>query len=609
MGKKSKKSRATDVESGMGRHLRREVLEICNLILEKCKVQFKNEWDEFVELFKLIEKLQKKQQGFAMKHHKRQENVKEFMKWLTNNGVDCSGIEVEDFSEEGLGLKATRLIKESELILSIPRKVMITSADARKSPLGPMIKEDCILKVMPNIVLSLFVLCECHEVEKSVWAPYLKVLPSTYTTPLYASIEDLQKLKGSPSLSDVINQFRNVARQYAYFFKLFQGLSNSANLPIKLFCYDDYRWAVSTVMTRQNKIPKLDTADQGPEESSCGCCEVGHAEHNISTSNKSINENGGSNNEDSKNEDTSNGNGVEKDEEKDNSTINDKKPHKHTEQDIALIPFWDMCNHANGFISTDYNTDQHRSECYSMHEAQPGQQLKIFYGPRNNSEFFIHNGFVFEGNKNDCIPIKLGVSKNDPLFSMKAEVMARANLSISNTFYLSCYNMQPVEPDLIAFLRVFSMNIEELMPYLRGDGVEDRMAGLRKEWVHPCNEMKVWSFLHTRCQLLLRNYATTLEEDELTLKATQGLSRVGRNAVLLRVSEKKILNNVVKYCCQQKEVVMQFVEKSKVDDGGIAEIVEGIDGGISINGVSDSVEEECAEDVARRCLIFSSYTG
>ena len=35
-------------------------------------------------------------------------------------------------------------------------------------------REDCILKGMSNVVLSLHLLCECSNIKASHWAPYLR---------------------------------------------------------------------------------------------------------------------------------------------------------------------------------------------------------------------------------------------------------------------------------------------------------------------------------------------------------------------------------------------------------------------------------------------------
>ncbi len=67
----------------------------------------------------------------------------------------------------------------------------------------------------------------------------------------------------------------------------------------------------------------------------------------------------------------------------------------------------------------------------------PSPQIYIFYGTRSNAEFVIHNGFFFEDNAHDRVKIKLGVSKSERLYAMKAEVLARAGIPA----WVSCTGM------------------------------------------------------------------------------------------------------------------------------------------------------------------------
>lgn len=69
---------------------------------------------------------------------------------------------------------------------------------------------------MPNLVLVFFLMNE-YTKPNSFWAPYLKTLPSKYTTILYLSTEEVAQLKGSPVLEEMVKIKRNAARQYAYF--------------------------------------------------------------------------------------------------------------------------------------------------------------------------------------------------------------------------------------------------------------------------------------------------------------------------------------------------------------------------------------------------------
>ncbi|ESO94275.1 hypothetical protein LOTGIDRAFT_118649, partial [Lottia gigantea] len=214
------------------------------------------ELDDYPEIHSCVEKIRKLQSGLSSGKKDRSDSFKDFFTWLTDNNVDISTVEITATGESGYGLKAKEHIKEASLFLTIPRKLMLTVDSAKKSVLGELVKEDKILSAMPNITLALHLLCEKYTPD-SFWAPYINILPESYNTPLYFTSDDLHQLKGSPVLGEAVSQYRNIARQYAYFYRLLQKQEPYiSKLPIcNNFTFDEYRWAVSTVMTRQNQIP------------------------------------------------------------------------------------------------------------------------------------------------------------------------------------------------------------------------------------------------------------------------------------------------------------------------------------------------------------------
>lgn len=87
--------------------------------------------------------------------------------------------------------------------------------------LGPIYNQDRILQVMDNVTLAFHLLCERAN-PVSFWLPYIRSLPQVYNTPLYYEQEEVQLLLGTQAVHDILNQYRNTARQYAYFYKLIQ---------------------------------------------------------------------------------------------------------------------------------------------------------------------------------------------------------------------------------------------------------------------------------------------------------------------------------------------------------------------------------------------------
>ncbi|RLU19316.1 hypothetical protein DMN91_007873 [Ooceraea biroi] len=208
----------------------------------------------------------------------------------------------------------------------------------------------------------------------------------------------------------------------------------------------------------------------------------------------------------------------------------------------ALIPMWDMCNHEDGRVTTDFNATADRCECYALRGFKKGEQIFISYGPRTNSDFFVHSGFVDMDNKQDSFKLRLGISKADPLQKERIELLNKLYLPSVGEFPLKP-GTEPISNTLLAFLRVFSMRKAELAHWLRSDKVSDlKHIDCALETVV---EENVRKFLLTRLQLLTANYPTTLKEDLELLETT--LPQMKRMAVQLRVTEKRILLGALDY--------------------------------------------------------------
>ena len=92
-------------------------------------------------------------------------------------------------------------------------------------------------------------ICEPEDLIQTCSYKRILIYSRTYNTVLYYLPEDFKELRGSPAFEDALKQFKYIARQYAYFYKKFQAM-----ILRDYFTFDEYRWAVSTVMTRQNQV-------------------------------------------------------------------------------------------------------------------------------------------------------------------------------------------------------------------------------------------------------------------------------------------------------------------------------------------------------------------
>ncbi|KAK9891640.1 hypothetical protein WA026_015604 [Henosepilachna vigintioctopunctata] len=215
----------------------------------------------------------------------------------------------------------------------------------------------------------------------------------------------------------------------------------------------------------------------------------------------------------------------------------------------ALVPLWDLLNHTQGKISTDYNPILKRIECLALRDFKCGEQLFIFYGPRSNGEFFIHNGFVPDNNEYDNYIIKLGISKSDPLKEKRSLILQKISLANIHQF---CLKKGPVQipQNLVAFVRIFCMDEDQLHHWLESDNLTD--LGYEACTVDLALEKKSWIFLQTRLKLILAAYKTTVDED-LSLLNENKLPPNITLALKMRYSEKVIIRDNIEWLKQRIE--------------------------------------------------------
>ncbi|BHF60134.1 Histone-lysine N-methyltransferase setd3 [Sparganum proliferum] len=137
----------------------------------------------------------------------------------------------------------------------------ILSARSVIAQFPPVLREDPLLCGMENVALSLSLLHELSLGEQSMWYDYLYSLPVSYSTVMYFSAEHMELLSGFPTAGMALNAFRSICRQYAYFFLLFEKTDTLLG-NMEFFCFADYCWAVSVVMSRNNRLPDPDCPEK-----------------------------------------------------------------------------------------------------------------------------------------------------------------------------------------------------------------------------------------------------------------------------------------------------------------------------------------------------------
>lgn len=166
--------------------------------------------------------------------------IEMFTKWVTDNGAEFNGCTICDFQNYGLGLQVNVDISQSALVIAVPRNLMLTVEPESAGDFFSLVEKDQILNNMPNVALAMYLLYVKFK-NDGFWKPYLDILPKKYSTVFYFSTEELEELKGSPTLEIALKQIKSIARQYAYFYKRFQiSQDRIGKLMRNHFTYSEY---------------------------------------------------------------------------------------------------------------------------------------------------------------------------------------------------------------------------------------------------------------------------------------------------------------------------------------------------------------------------------
>ena len=121
----------------------------------------------------------KQSQGVRSKQPK---DWRTFERWLTSNGAELEAVMLSEFGDGLRGVVATRDIQTGEVLISIPRELILDVADAEMSPVSGIWKMGCSPQETPPLPgyakLALALIYESRLGDTSTRRPYIQMLPS-----------------------------------------------------------------------------------------------------------------------------------------------------------------------------------------------------------------------------------------------------------------------------------------------------------------------------------------------------------------------------------------------------------------------------------------------
>uniref|UniRef100_A0A182NCG2 protein-histidine N-methyltransferase n=1 Tax=Anopheles dirus TaxID=7168 RepID=A0A182NCG2_9DIPT len=228
---------------------------------------------------------------------------------------------------------------------------------------------------------------------------------------------------------------------------------------------------------------------------------------------------------------------------------------------LALIPFWDMANHAYPDVKghedrcvaeTCYNAGSEQLECTLTREIDAtfaGVPIFIVYGARTDAEFLVHNGFVCPQNPYTSVQRRFTLVPAIPLYKERSHLLELLGMPNTGAFSFGLNVLsrlpEPISPELISLARVSAMNETELEHYTITE-VNERQKLASYHSLLPvelCARTDRW--LATVMKIMLLRYPTTIEQDEALLKANRQMHHIRRLLIEYRLEEKLTLRSWV----------------------------------------------------------------
>nr|XP_027785013.1 SET domain-containing protein 4 isoform X1 [Marmota flaviventris] len=173
----------------------------------------------------------------------------ELKKWLKNRKFEDRNLTPACFPGTGRGLMSRTPLREGQMIISLPESCLLTTETVIRSYLGVYITK---WKPRPSPLLALctFLVSERHAGDRSLWKPYLQILPKTYTCPVCLEPEVVNLLPKALK-AKTEEQRAHVQKLFTSSRDFFCSLQPLFVEPIdSIFSYSALLWAWCTVNTR-----------------------------------------------------------------------------------------------------------------------------------------------------------------------------------------------------------------------------------------------------------------------------------------------------------------------------------------------------------------------
>ena len=192
----------------------------------------------------------------AVQRSEEVQHLKELWAWLKASGA-TGEVRVTRSKVSGLGVVTLKPLLKGDLMLTVPAKLMVTTASVKRGALAPVIAHASLSAKFERgefsryAAVALWLMHEKRLGEASEWWPYVRLLPpaAQLGSPSFYKPKKLRQLDGTYVRHDVSSLRSWVERFYREL--LVPARTHFAELlPETHFGLKQLRWALATIMGR-----------------------------------------------------------------------------------------------------------------------------------------------------------------------------------------------------------------------------------------------------------------------------------------------------------------------------------------------------------------------
>ncbi|TCD67866.1 hypothetical protein EIP91_011863 [Steccherinum ochraceum] len=450
----------------------------------------------------------------------------DLLSWFSSeHGVlDTAAMGLGDITGHGRGAYALRDIPEGHELFVIPRSLTLST---RTSSLPGLLGKKAWKEYKLDIGWAGLILCMMWEEAQgasSRWSGYLADLPSTFSTPMFWSSEELDELKGTA----VVDKIGKDDAERDYREKLMPAAQSRPDLfpsekLLQYYTLERYHVMGSRILSRSFTVLKWERESGADADAMV----VADADTSLGSG---------------MDVDMDANNPVDQDLDGTEDLDSDDEGDSEDPGDVAMVPMADMLNARFESENAKLFYEEHNLKMITTKAIKAGEQIWNTYGDPPNSDLLRRYGHVDYvplrpplsgmGNPADVVEVRADLvvavtqDRGKAVGDAKERVEWWLEVTDDDTFVIQTDCEVPDE--------LISLVLLLMLPAPEWEKAQ-RKEKLPKPKINVGLLPLIASVIETR----LEEYQTTLEADEELLKCPLSVNK--RNAVIVRLGEKYIL--------------------------------------------------------------------